>query len=99
MPWTVRRRSRPYNASNLRREADPLLRDELDHKIVALLVENARMTYAEVGSRVGLSTPAVKRRVDRLVATGVIRGFTALVDPDVLEGGTEAFVELHCRSR
>jgi DNA-binding Lrp family transcriptional regulator len=76
-----------------------LLRDELDHKIVALLVENARMTYAEVGSRVGLSTPAVKRRVDRLVATGVIRGFTALVDPDVLEGGTEAFVELHCRSR
>lgn len=57
------------------------------------------MTYAEVGSRVGLSTPAVKRRVDRLVATGVIRGFTALVDPDVLEGGTEAFVELHCRSR
>ena len=76
-----------------------MLRDELDRKIVAELLANGRASYAELGGRVGLSTPAVKRRVDRLVATGVIRGFTALVDPEALEGGTEAFVELHCRSR
>lgn len=76
-----------------------MLRDELDRKILALLVEHGRVTYAEIGTRVGLSTPAVKRRVDRLVAAGVIRGYTALVDPEMLDGGTEAFVELHCRSR
>lgn len=76
-----------------------MLRDDLDRKIVALLVENGRATYAEVGQQVGLSTPAVKRRVDRLVAEGVIKGFTTLVDPAALGGGTEAFVELQCRTR
>jgi DNA-binding Lrp family transcriptional regulator len=45
---------------------------------------------------VNLSSPAVKRRVDRLRATGVIRGFTALVDPGALGDNTDAFVEIHC---
>lgn len=76
-----------------------MLRDDLDRKIIALLLENGRASYAQVGAKVGLSTPAVKRRVDRLVADGIIQGFTALVDPDALGGGTEAFVELHCKSR
>lgn len=76
-----------------------MLRDDLDRKIVAQLVDNGRATYAEIGHRVGLSTPAVKRRVDRLVAVGVIRGFTALIDPAALDEGTEAFVELQCRTR
>lgn len=43
-----------------------------------------------------LSSPAVKRRVDRLLATGVITGFTALVDPAALGQNTEAFVEVYC---
>jgi DNA-binding Lrp family transcriptional regulator len=76
-----------------------LLRDELDRKIVAALVENARASYGEIGSRVGLSAPAVKRRVDRLVADGVIRGFTAKLDDEAVGTTTEAFVELYCRSR
>lgn len=58
---------------------------------------NARASYAEVGKVVGLSAPAVKRRVDRLLETGVLRGFTAVVDPEALGWGTEAFVEVHCR--
>jgi DNA-binding Lrp family transcriptional regulator len=76
-----------------------LLRDDLDRKIIALLIENGRVTYAEIGQQVGLSTPAVKRRVDRLVADGVIKAFTTLVDPQALGEGTEAFVELQCRTR
>jgi predicted ArsR family transcriptional regulator len=44
--------------------------DELDRQIVAALVADARATYADVGARVGLSAPAVKRRVDRLRASG-----------------------------
>jgi DNA-binding Lrp family transcriptional regulator len=45
---------------------------------------------------VSLSSPAVKRRVDRLRSSGVITGFTALVDPGALGQRTEAFVEIHC---
>jgi DNA-binding Lrp family transcriptional regulator len=76
-----------------------LLKDELDSKIIAFLVADGRASFAEIGSAVGLSAPAVKRRVDRLVADGVIRGFTAVVDDGAMGAGTEAFVELTCRSR
>jgi DNA-binding Lrp family transcriptional regulator len=77
----------------------PLLRDEIDEQIVALLVENARLSYNDIGARVGLSAPAVKRRVDRLVDSGVIVGFRAVVDPHAAGHAVEAFVELWCRSR
>ncbi|HEV7450115.1 MAG TPA: Lrp/AsnC family transcriptional regulator [Pseudonocardiaceae bacterium] len=71
--------------------------DSLDRQIVSRLVADARSSYAEIGGIVGLSAPAVKRRVDKLLATGVLRGFTAVVDPEALGWGTEAFVEVHCR--
>ena len=73
--------------------------DELDQRIVGVLVENARATYSEIGGRVGLSAPAVKRRVDRLRASGAITGFSATVDPAALGWTTEAYVELFCRGR
>jgi DNA-binding Lrp family transcriptional regulator len=71
--------------------------DKIDQRIVSQLVAHARASYAEIGKVVGLSAPAVKRRVDRLLATGILRGFTAVVDPEALGWGTEAFVEVHCR--
>jgi len=73
--------------------------DELDRRIVAALVEDGRATYAEIGAKVGLSAPAVKRRVDRLRSSGAITGFTAIVDPGMLGWTTEAYVELFCRGR
>ncbi|KID32418.1 Lrp/AsnC family transcriptional regulator [Prauserella rugosa] len=69
----------------------------LDQRIVSCLVANARASYAEIGKVVGLSAPAVKRRVDRLLDDGVLKGFTAVVDPEALGWGTEAFVEVHCQ--
>jgi len=71
--------------------------DDLDRAVVTCLVRDARSTYAEIGAEVGLSAPAVKRRVDRLVRSGLIRGFTAVVDPGALGWNTEAYVELHCK--
>jgi len=71
--------------------------DSLDHRILDQLRENARAGYGDIGSVVGLSASAVKRRVDRLVADGVIQGFTIKVDPAVDDRGTEAWVELYCR--
>lgn len=71
--------------------------DNLDRGILDLLRQNARAGYGDIGSVIGLSASAVKRRVDRLVADGVIRGFTIQVDPTVDGMGTEAYVELFCR--
>src|SRR4051794_26260392 len=68
--------------------------DTIDSKIVALLVEDARRPYGDIGRRVALSAPAVKRRVDRLRAQGALRGFTAVVDHATLGAATEALVEL-----
>jgi DNA-binding Lrp family transcriptional regulator len=71
--------------------------DAIDEEIVRCLLRNARSPYAEIGNAVGLSAPAAKRRVDRLVATGAIRGFTALIDPQAFGWRTQAFIEVHCR--
>lgn len=73
--------------------------DDIDHKIIARLLENARESYASIGTAVGLSTAAVKRRVDRLRAEGAIRRFTVDVEPAALGWTIEAFVELYCQGR
>ena len=71
--------------------------DGIDTGVIGCLLRDGRATYAEIGAEVGLSAPAVKRRVDRLRETGAIRGFTAVVDPQVLGWTTEAYVEVYCK--
>jgi DNA-binding Lrp family transcriptional regulator len=68
--------------------------DELDRAIVETLLGDGRATYARIGEKVGLSVAAAKRRVDRLVGDGVIRGFTIAVDPRVLGWHLEAQIRL-----
>lgn len=68
--------------------------DQLDHEIIECLMADGRATYARVGDTVGLSVAATKRRIDRLVRDKVIKGFTAVVDPQVLGWNLEAHVEL-----
>jgi len=70
--------------------------DDTDERILAELTENARATFAEIGQRVNLSAPAVKRRVDRMLDAGVIRGFTTLVDRNAIGWTTEAYVQVYC---
>src|ERR1044071_6117356 len=83
----------------LRRRGESLQLDDVDRRIIASLVGDARASYAEIGAVVSLSAPAVKRRVDRLRSRGVIRGFTAVVDPAAIGWTTEAFIELFCTGR
>jgi len=71
--------------------------DNIDRRILDLLRLNSRSGYGDIGNVVGLSASAVKRRVDRLVADGVIKSFTIQVDPEVDGQSTEAWVELFCR--
>ena len=74
--------------------------DSIDRRIVALLRNNARRApIKDIGTHVSLSAPAVKRRVDRLEDDGVIRGYTAMVDPRAFGWQAEAFVDLYCEGR
>lgn len=70
--------------------------DGIDQHVISCLLRDGRATYAEIGAEVGLSAPAVKRRVDRLLDTGAIRGFTAVVDPAALGWTTECYLEVYC---
>ena len=58
--------------------------DDTDLRLLAELQGDARLSLAELGRRVGLSSPAVADRLRRLTDEGVIRGFHADVDPRAL---------------
>ena len=66
--------------------------DDLDERLVGLLREDGRQSYAALGRAVGLSTTAVKRRVERLEATGVIQGYSAVVGRGERE--LQAFIDI-----
>lgn len=71
--------------------------DALDRRILALLVADGRRTYDDIAGEVSLSPPSVKRRIDRLLESGALKGFTAVVDHNELGDHTEALVELFCQ--
>jgi Lrp/AsnC family leucine-responsive transcriptional regulator len=73
--------------------------DGTDREIVDLLLRDGRSTLAEIGKRVNLSAPAVKRRLDRLEEEGVITGYTARVNHTKLGRPIEAFTELRFAGR
>lgn len=73
--------------------------DDFDERILAELSAHARATFAEVGERVNLSASAVKRRVDRMLDRGVIKGFTTVIDRNALGWDTEAYVQVYCHGR
>lgn len=72
----------------------PTTLDSTDHKILDVLTKDARCSASEVGRLVGLSPPAAKRRIDRLEAAGIIRGYTIRLDQQQLGEQIEAFIEL-----
>jgi DNA-binding Lrp family transcriptional regulator len=68
--------------------------DAVDERILRLLVRNARATWREVGDVVGLSANAVAQRVRRLEEAGVVRGWTAVLDPALDGAAATALVLL-----
>jgi len=73
--------------------------DSIDRKIVALLQAQAKRTFAEIGSDVGLSATAVKRRVDRLESDGVIMGYGARINSRAMGEAIESLIEIYCADR
>jgi len=66
--------------------------DEVDAAILELLQENARISQADVARVIGLAPSAVLERIRKLETRGVIKGYTALLDPHVVEQPMLAFV-------
>ena len=58
--------------------------DAIDHKIISELSIDGRVSFAELGRRTNLSSPAVTERVKRLEQAGVITGYRAEIDPRAL---------------
>ncbi len=54
--------------------------DDIDRKLLDLLKQDARMSYVELGARVGLSEAAVRRRIKKLQEEGIIKRFTVEIE-------------------
>jgi Lrp/AsnC family leucine-responsive transcriptional regulator len=68
--------------------------DPINARLLEELQEDARLSVAELGRRVGLSSPAVAERLQRLEETGVIRGYHADVDPRALGYSLTAVIRI-----
>jgi Lrp/AsnC family leucine-responsive transcriptional regulator len=71
--------------------------DETDWIILQLVQADARMSFAEIGRRAGLSPPAAAERLRRLEDAGVILGYHARVNPNPLGLAMPVFVEVHVK--
>lgn len=74
---------------------DEKLLDAVGREIIKILQEDARISFNELGRRVGLSSPAVAERVRRLEQAGVIRSYRAVVDPMKVGYSIMAFIRLN----
>src|SRR5215467_13410876 len=68
--------------------------DAIDRKILSLLQQDASLSVAEIGNRVGLSSTPCWKRIQRLEADGVIQKRVALVDQDKIGLGVTVFVSI-----
>lgn len=68
--------------------------DGRDREISAILAENGRATFAEIGQRVGLAASSVHERIRRLERDGAIRGYRATFDPDAFGLALTALVSV-----
>ncbi len=68
--------------------------DELDQKIVELLVENARISYSDIGEQIGISRVAVKSRIQALEQKGIIEEYTTVINPQKISGAVSCYFEI-----
>jgi Lrp/AsnC family transcriptional regulator, leucine-responsive regulatory protein len=82
------------NGNTLANLADLVPLGAIDRKIIGELTANARISFAELGRRVNLSSPAVTERVQRLERAGVITGYRAEIEPRALGFQLTAIVRI-----
>ena len=72
--------------------------DEIDQKIVQLLIKNARFSYSDIGKEVGISRVAVKARIQALEKKGVIEEYTTIINPQKISGAISCYFEIETLS-
>ena len=68
--------------------------DALDQKIVQLLIENARISYSDIGEKIGISRVAVKARIQTLEQKGIIEEYTTVINPQKISGAVSCYFEI-----
>ncbi|CVI72911.1 Leucine-responsive regulatory protein [Clostridiales bacterium CHKCI001] len=68
--------------------------DELDQKIIRLLIQNARISYSDIGQQIGISRVAVKMRVQSLEQKGIIEEYTTIINPQKISGAISCYFEI-----
>ncbi len=71
--------------------------DELDQKIIQLLIENARISYSDIGEKTGISRVAVKARIQALEKKGVIEEYTTIINPQKISGAVSCYFEIEVK--
>lgn len=68
--------------------------DELDHKIIHLMMKNARMPVKDIARQVNLTSPAVSSRIHRLEQEGIIGGYTVVLHPPEEAARVQALISI-----
>lgn len=70
--------------------------DDIDRKILSILTENGRISYADIGKELNLSRVAVRERVNRMEESGVIEKFSVVINSETVGKKVSAFFEVDC---
>ncbi|ABO68625.1 MULTISPECIES: Lrp/AsnC family transcriptional regulator [Geobacillus] len=70
--------------------------DDIDRKILEMLIEDGRMSYVDIGKKLNLSRVAVRERVNQLVKRGIIEKFTVVINSEKFGKQVSAFFEVDC---
>ncbi len=68
--------------------------DEIDQKIVTMLIQNARASYSELGENAGISRVAARSRVQALEEKGIIEEYTTVINPQKISGAVSCYFEI-----
>ena len=71
--------------------------DELDQKIIRLLIENARISYSDIGEETGISRVAVKARIQALEKRGVIEEYKTNINKKKISGAVSCYFEIETK--
>ncbi|MEO7003007.1 MAG: Lrp/AsnC family transcriptional regulator [Ktedonobacterales bacterium] len=66
--------------------------DDIDHRILTILQQNARTSNADIARRLSMAPSAILERIRKLEAHGVLRGYMAQIDPRAIDRGLLAFI-------
>lgn len=85
--------------TNLARNGPGFLMDSVDLKLLKMLVDDAHTPLRKLGREVGLSPSGVRRRIKQMEKNGVIKKYSAIIDPKKYGYGVTAFISVDADSR